>query len=220
MSRRRIVLAATAALAIAAPSALAAADQSFELTATAPTAKWEGAAQVTRGAPVYDETSRTALGCDTPARPCDDVLLKVTEAGKLAIKVEGAAAAAGTTDVDLYVYKSDAEGTEGEKLATAANSGPDATSVKVTPGYYLARVDYYNAYGAGYAGSATLSGFAAPVAPVTAAPVAPPPAPAAPASTTTTKKPSKRAACIKKAKKIKNKRKRAKAVKRCKTRRS
>jgi uncharacterized protein (DUF2141 family) len=216
MSRRRIAL-ATTALALAATPALAAPDQTFELTAAAPTTKWEGPAQTTHGAPLYQEDARTAIPCDTPSRPCDDVLLKVGETGKLTVKVEGTEDLDGTTDVDLYIYKSDAEGAEGDKLATAAASGPDTATVKVTPGYYLARADYYHAENGGYAGEAKLSGFAtapAPVAPVTA------PAPA-PTTAEGTPKPAqrttgKRAKCMKKAKKIKNKRKRAKAVKRSK----
>ena len=42
------------------------------------------------GAPLYDEAARRAIPCDAgPARPCEDVLFKVEEAGKFASKVDG-----------------------------------------------------------------------------------------------------------------------------------
>ena len=214
------LLIALAVLAVLAVPAIAA-DHDITLSAATPTAQWEGAAEVSHGAPLFNEDARTAVPCDSgPARPCETVLFKVTEAGKFTASVEGAEGTGGTTDVDLYLYKSDESGAPGEKLATAAASGPDSVTVaKATPGYYLLEVDYYHGYNSGYTGKVKFTPAAPPAAPAppATAPAAPATAPA-PATPSGTAKPhgSKKAACQKKAKKIKNSKKRAKALKKCK----
>ena len=209
-------LALTAALmllALIAAPALAA-DHEATLASGATKFEWEGAADISRGAPLYNEDARTAIPCGSPvARPCEEILLELAEDGKLTVKVEGVEGTGGTTDVDLYLYASDASGAPGEKLGVAAASGPDSVTVsKAKAGHYLAVVDYYHAYNSGYKGVAT---FAPAVQPVEAPAVTTPPAPTTtPASKQPAKKSSK-AACKKKARKIKNKRKRKKALRRC-----
>ena len=222
------LLIAIGVLAVSAVPAYAAADHQFTLSAATPAFEWEGAPEVSRGAPLYSEDARTATPCDSgPARPCEDVLFKVTEAGKFTVTVEGLEGTGGTTDADLYLYKSDESGAVGEKIGSAAANGPDSvTYAKAVPGYYLAQVDYYHSYNSGYKGKVkfTSSVPAAAPAPATTPPppaAAPEPAAAPPSTPAGTpkphgKKPSKRAACQKKAKKIKNKKKRAKALKKCK----
>ena len=209
------LLTALALLAVCAVPALAA-DHDITLSAATPTAEWEGAAQVSHGAPLYNEDARTAGPCGAPNRPCETVLFKVTEPGKFTASVEGLEGTGGTTDVDLYLYKSDESGAPGEKLATAAASGPDSvTAAKAQPGYYLLEVDYYHGYNSGYKGKVKFTSAAPPAAP----PATTPPVTTAPPTTPAgTPKPrtSKKAACQKKAKKIKNKKKRAKALKKCK----
>jgi hypothetical protein len=209
------LLTAFAILAVCAVPALAA-DHDITLSAATPTAEWEGAAQISHGPPLYDEPSRTAIPCGAPNRPCETVLFKVVEPGKFTASVEGLEGTGGTTDVDLYLYKSDESGAPGEKLATAAASGPDSvTAAKATPGYYLIEVDYYHGYNAGYKGKVKFTSSApAPAAPPATTPAVTPAAPT-PAGTPKPRT-SKKAACQKKAKKIKNKKKRAKALKKCK----
>jgi hypothetical protein len=210
------LLTAFAILAVCAVPALAA-DHDITLSAATSTAEWEGAAQVSHGAPLYNEDARTAVPCGSgPARPCETVLFKVAEPGKFTASVEGLEGTGGTTDVDLYLYKSDESGAPGEKLATAAASGPDSvTATKAVPGYYLLEVDYYHGYNSGYKGKVKFTSAAPPAAPAPA--TAPPVTPAAPTPAGTPKpRGSKKAACQKKAKKIKNKKKRAKALKKCK----
>ena len=211
--RRLAITTAAATVALAAPAA--AADHQFAMSPATPNASWEGAEQTTHGLPLYVEEARTAVPCGTPgARPCEEVLFKVDVAGKLLIKVSGAPDLEGETDPDLYVYKSDDAGTMGEPQGSSAVSGPDTVTVKVTPGFYLAQVDYYHAEQGGYFGEAKLSGFAAPVEPVTIAPVATAPAPATPAAAPAPAA-KKKSSCKAKAKKIKNAKKRKKALKKC-----
>ena len=210
------LLSALALLAVCAVPALAA-DHDITLSAATPTAEWEGAAQISHGPPLYDEASRTAIPCGTPNRPCETVLFKVTEPGKFTASVEGLEGTGGTTDVDLYLYKSDESGAPGEKLATAAASGNDSvTAAKAVPGYYLLEVDYYHSFNSGYAGKVKFTSSAPAAAPAPAPAVTTPPA-APPTTAEGTPKPrtSKKAACQKKAKKIKNKKKRKKALKKC-----
>ena len=209
------LLIALALLAVCAVPALAA-DHDITLSAATPTAEWEGAAQISHGPPLYDEASRTAIPCGAPNRPCETVLFKVTEPGKFTASVEGIEGTGGTTDVDLYLYKSDESGAPGEKLATAAASGPDSvTAAKAVPGSYLIEVDYYHGYNSGYKGKVKFTSAAPPAAPTTTAPPVTTPPPAT-AEGTPKPRTSKKAACQKKAKKIKNKKKRAKALKKCK----
>ena len=198
-----------------------AADQQFTLSAATPAFTWEGAADISRGLPLYDEAARTAIPCDAgPARPCEEVLFKVEEAGKFTATVEGLEGTGGTTDVDAYLYKSDESGAAGEKIASAAANGPDSvTAPKATPGFYLLVVDYYHSYNSGYAGKVKFTPAVPPAAatPVVAAPApAPAAAPSKPKPTAKQKLAAKKKACSKKAKKIKNSKKRSKALKRCK----
>jgi hypothetical protein len=194
-------------------------DQQFQLSAATPKFEWEGQPDVARGSPANDEDTRSQIPCDSPiARPCEEILFKLPEAGKLTATVEGEAGVAQTTDVDAYLYKSDESGAQGEKLASGSAAGPDTvTFAKATPGFYLLVVDYYNAYNSGYKGVAKFTPAAVPVVAAAPAPVVIAPAPAAveakaPAAKTKT---SKKAACTKKAKKIKNAKKRKAALKRC-----
>jgi hypothetical protein len=216
MPRRILIVAA--ALTCAAEAPALAADREVALSAATTKYEWEGAAKVSRGAPVYDEAARTSIPCGTgPARECEETLIKLTEPGKLTVKVDGLAGTGGTTDVDLYVYASDEKGAQGDKLGSSAANGADAVTVtKAKPGYYLAVADYYHSYSSGYKGVATFlpSTPPAPVAAPAPPPVAAPASAPAPQSKPA-KKASKKAACQKKAKKIKNAKKRKAALKKC-----
>ena len=212
------LLIALALLAVCAVPAFAADhDHDITLSSAKTTAEWEGAPHISRGIPVYDEAARTAIPCGAgPARECEEVLFNVTEAGKFTATVEGLEGTGGTTDVDAYLYQSDASGAQGEKIASAAANGPDSvTAPKAAPGYYLLVVDYYHSYNSAYKGKVKFTPAAPPAAPAPPPAATTPPAPSTPAGTAKPRT-SKKAACQKKAKKIKNKRKRAKAMKKCK----
>ena len=215
MTRRRLAAAVLATCAIAAAPALAAPEHSTVIGVDKPKFEWTGAVQVSAGVP---NGVRESIPCKTPVlRACEDVLFEVKDAGKLVIKVDGGPGGPPNDDVDLYVYKSDRDGTAGEQVHAGVAIGPDTASLKVVPGYYLAQVDYYRAKASGYTGVATFTGAAPPAPAVPAVPAVAPAQPAQPkpASSDAAKRKAKLKKCQKAAKKIKNSAKRKKALKRC-----
>jgi hypothetical protein len=215
MNRRRIAAAVLATCALAATPALAAPEHTTVIGVDKPKFEWTGAVQVSAGVP---NGVRESIPCKTPVlRACEDVLFEVKDAGKLTIKVDGGPGGPPEDDVDLYVYKSDKDGTAGDQIHAGVAVGPDSASLKVVPGYYLAQVDYYRAKASGYTGVATFAGAvaAAPV-PAVQAPAVSQPAPAAkPKPTAADRRKAKLRKCQKAAKKIKSSAKRKKALKRC-----
>jgi hypothetical protein len=155
--RRLHLLIAAAALLLAAgvaAVAFAAPNRTGTLSAASTTYSWDGGPL--SGAVVLVED--------------DDTLLKLDAGGDLAVAIEGPGD--GLTDLDLYLYASDASGTQGKELKSAA-TGSDSEKVSVTglePGYYLARTESFTALKAMYKGKATLtpSGPAAAPGPVAA----------------------------------------------------
>lgn len=217
ISRRRLAALVLCACALIAVPALAAPDHSAVLSNDVTKFDWQGAVQVSAGVPV---DARTGVPCKTPgARPCEDVLFDIKDAGKLTVKVDGGPGGPPNDDVDLYLYKSDSAGAPGDEIGSGVAGGPDAVVAKVVPGFYLARVDYYRAKGSGYTGTATFAGSAPAVTPP--APTVESPAVGTPASKPAKKKQSaaaKRKAALKKCKKAARKKKgakRKKALKRC-----
>jgi hypothetical protein len=215
----RILLAAAALVCAAVAPALAA-DREATLSSSATKYEWEGAPHLSRGAPLYNETARTSIPCGSgPARECEETLIRLTEPGKLTVKVDGLPGTGGTTDVDLYLYASDDKGTQGDKLGSSAANGPDTVTVtKAKAGYYLAVADYYHSYESGYKGVATFVSSTPPPpppAPPVAEPAAAPAPQPAPQSQPAKKKPSAKAACQKRAKKIKSAKTRRAALKKC-----
>lgn len=212
----RIAAIAVGVCALVAVPALAAPDQTAVLSAATPKFEWDGAVSVSAGVP---NGVRESIPCKTPgARPCEDVLLEVKDAGKLTVKVDGGPGGPPEDDVDVTLYESDKSGAAGKQLAQGIAAGPDQVSAKVVPGYYLAQVEYYRAKGSAYHGVATLAATPAAVTPVVV-PVTPPavsaPAPAANSKPAPAGKKNAAKKCKKAAKKIKNASKRKKALKRC-----
>ena len=149
----------TAVLALVpAGSALAAPpDKQATLNSTNPTYNWSG----TGSGVVFTSTVGNKVGCNPVAFYCDFVLVKTDEPGDMVFNT-------GTTDqslvdIDLHVYDSDADGTQGE-LWGESTGGTPAESVAITDapaGYWLVKVDYY--LGAGtYNGTATFTPTATP----------------------------------------------------------
>ena len=224
MHRTSIILLTAVALTLtASTSALAAPDHSFALNGTEPPATWQGAPQTTMGGPFYVAPVRDAIPCRTPAaRPCEEVLLDVRASGRLTVAVEGAA----DTDVDLFLYESDAAGSRGDLITADPQDGPEKLTIAARPGHYLAVVDYYRAINSDYSGSAQLQG--PPAVPPDPPPVAAAPpgseggttptstAPGQPARTTpSSKRTSRRKACLKKAKRVRSAKRRKRAIRRC-----
>jgi hypothetical protein len=215
------------AAALLAATAFAAPKHNGTVSSAAPTFAWEGGPGNGSGQGV------AAMRCQPAVYECEDTLIEVKNPGDLFAEVKGGD---GANDLDVAIYKSDAQGTtdsppnadnpDVEDVSTGKDS--KTTLKKVTPGFYVVRVRIFDGIQAKWTGAATLKGAAATPAPTTpnTAPSTPPstqPAPTtqpAPQSQPPAKtKPAakeRRNACKKKAKKIKNKRKRAKAMKRCK----
>lgn len=221
-----LVVAATLAL----PGTAAAADGT--LSKDAPTFAWDGGPGSGHAVSTPEGAVGTFIfGCGAPVPnfyDCEATLLEVKEKGDLKVAID---AASEDSDLDLYLFKSNAEGeydeTEDEPIAMQADGETDE-SVKVAgiePGFYVAHVEFWSGLQETYKGSAEMSGFPVetqPVTPVVAPPAPPaqtqqappPPPPAQPVAAK--KKPSKRAACMKKAKKVKKAKARKRAVKKCK----
>ncbi|MCW2992174.1 MAG: hypothetical protein JWM73_2768 [Solirubrobacterales bacterium] len=92
------------------------------------------------GAGVSD--AQDVIGC--PAVNCDYTLIHVADAGILTLTTGTAVPT--LVDADVHVLASNADGAEGEEVASATNFTPAETVVtEVDPGYYLMRVDYTGA---------------------------------------------------------------------------
>jgi len=153
-SLRKILPLAAAAAVVAAAVATAEPARTIPLSASAPLQAWEAGPFDSGGTPVINPAPRCSA-----AKPCDDNLIKVEDAGTLAVDVKST----GTEpDVDLYLYESDATGKEGKELAVSDEVSPDEkVSKAVKPGFYLARVIVYAGLDVMYKGKAELKGAAA-----------------------------------------------------------
>jgi len=164
--KRLIVLAATAA-ALLAPSAASAQspDRTVELSQTAPLATWEGEKTSGAGA-LYLAAASRCTGQD-PYK-CDETLINVT-GGPTPLALETIKQKG--QDFDLYVYESNAQGTQLAPAGASLEEGDVAEKVIVdaAEGYYLAVIHYWAVENAAAQGKATLTKFAA---------AAPKPAPA------------------------------------------
>jgi hypothetical protein len=71
---------------------------------------------------------------------CDYTLVQVSDVGSITVTTSNATPT--MADADVHVFASDADGTEGDEVASATNFTPNETAVtEVDPGYYLVRVD-------------------------------------------------------------------------------
>jgi hypothetical protein len=257
-SARGTVAAFAGVLALAVPGAAQADTKRLNTTlnAATPAFAWEGTGS---GASMYgfnnpvDDSALvppTDTNCEDPAH-CEEVLINLEAKGDLYVSVEmdepitdpliGFLA---YPDFDVYLYKSNDKGEvaeDAEPVGSAATiAGKEEFTVKnLEPGFYLLKVNPFEAFEDAYKGEAKLSNIAAgeptpePQATSTPEPAASPsPAPeqpqqpaaqpqqqpqqqpaGEPAASKKKKKPV--AACKAKAKKVKNAKKRKAAMKRC-----
>ncbi len=153
MRIRTLALATTAAALTITGAAQAAPNRTGTLSGPGAEYKWDGgpisgAAATTD---VYD-----ALGCTPGLIECDDTLLKVDTAGSLTIKTGDASASA--VDMDLFVYQSDASGTQGKLLKSSGGTDVnESTNFDADPGYYLVRMEAATSAQGTYKGTATLA---------------------------------------------------------------
>ena len=155
MSLRTFSAATVAAVLLSASTAAAAPDR----TATAPLSKdgdkytWSTDAKT--GAVYGSPVSNYVPAC-SPLFSCDSTLIQVGEHDTpldLIVDIVGVGTDVGgqntMKDVDVHVYTSDKDGTEGELLVEGTSGNP-AESVyigEVQPGYYLIYVDWFTGYG-------------------------------------------------------------------------
>lgn len=144
-------------LAALAPAAAQAADREGTITAVGGTFAWTGL-DLTGASVTGDVTDAT--GC-LPMQ-CDDTLLHVKTAGDLTVKIGEAAATA--SDLDLYLFATNANGTATDSLGSSAGGTAEEMIVKkgLDPGNYLVHVVAAVALMGNYKGTATL---AAPTGP-------------------------------------------------------
>jgi hypothetical protein len=153
MTRRRAILLIAASLGtLATATAIAAPDHTGTVTAGAPAFTWEGG-------PISGSLATTDVylnvPCDAPGNDCDDTLLNVSVSGggtaQGSVKITGPA----NTDLDLFVYRSDANGEPGAFVKSSAGStANEQVTFEVDPGYYLVRVYAATAAAATYKGEA------------------------------------------------------------------
>jgi Bacterial pre-peptidase C-terminal domain len=141
MTRRRLLIPVTGLLvALGAVVALAAPNQSANVAAGGPAYTWQSRAL--HGA-LSDADAYTAAPCNVPGNDCDDTLINVT--------TSGGATAQGTVtidgpdgnghDLDLYVYKSNADAEAGAFVRSSTSGTADEqVTFDADPGYYLIRV--------------------------------------------------------------------------------
>jgi hypothetical protein len=164
----RLFLAAVTAAGVLVPaaSALAAADHTGTLDSTNTTFAWDSklGTGLTTLSNFHDK-----IPCGTPvAHDCDFTLLHVVGAGTVDVANKGTSPNA--VDTDLYVYDSDADGTQGDLEGTSAQGSPTPNEEVVfdtisDDGYYLVEIDYTDNLdaGGGVHGTATFT----PAPPVT-----------------------------------------------------
>jgi hypothetical protein len=155
MTRRRAILLIAASLAtLATATAIAAPDHTGTVVTGGPAFTWEGG-------PISGSLATTDVylnvPCDAPGNDCDDTLLNVSVSGggtaQGSVKITGPA----NTDLDLFVYRSDANGEPGAFVKSSAGStANEQVTFEVDPGYYLVRVYAATAAAASYKGEATV----------------------------------------------------------------
>jgi hypothetical protein len=166
MNRTLIALATAGALVIAPAAANAATGGTASLDKAF---KWSGGPGQGLYLPSLMDISGAADSGDyqcTDYQECDDTLVKVEEAGNdLTVTLTGAAGDTpelpelGGVDLDMFVYKSDKNGTVGENLggSTSATANETVLLPGVEAGYYLVRVVFYQAVNATFDAKAELT---------------------------------------------------------------
>jgi hypothetical protein len=156
MSLRMFTAAALVAAALPVASAAAAPDR----TGATPLAKdgdkytWTSADNF--GAVYGDPVAPKAPHC-TPIFACDATLIQVGPHPDTPLDLQADIVGTGQDlggnntlkDVDLHVYKSDKDGTQGELLGESTSANPSETVLlsDIQPGYYLLLTDWYLGYG-------------------------------------------------------------------------
>jgi hypothetical protein len=157
-----------AAFAIAPAGAVAAPDREASLSGEGATTTWTS--EVGTGA-VYTSNVADRVPACSPAFSCDQTLIQTDRYGNLDVSIAGKGVNDQDTlkDIDLHVFISNADGTQGELLQEGTSAAPSESVVieDLPAGYYLVYVDWYLGAGS-FDGTATLA------APTTPDPAEPP----------------------------------------------
>jgi hypothetical protein len=136
--RLATTLAALGSVILLAVPSSAAPDRSFTLSSDARSASWSS--PVNAGSYVYAvAAAEPPLRC---AQDCDETLLRLTRTGTLRLDVtaRGPLTAPDVTYLHLIVYRSDAKGSRGKELGSAATPSAHLTLRNLPAGFYLAEV--------------------------------------------------------------------------------
>jgi hypothetical protein len=152
MSSNLARVAALAAAAIALSASPAHAEPDGTLSSAEP--KYEFAGGPGNGA-VYTSDVSSRVPCNPVIFQCDTFLVQTEEdAADVVFSIAGEGD--NTKDIDLHVYTSDAEGTQGDLIGeSVSNTANETVSIgESEAGYYLVVVDYYLAVLGTYTGTA------------------------------------------------------------------
>jgi hypothetical protein len=146
---RLAVLTAAIALLPASTALAAPPEKQATLTSTSPSYNWSG----TGSGFVLTSAVGNRIGCNPGLFYCDFVLVKTEELGSLVFTTGSTDKS--LVDVDLHVYESDADGTQGDLWGESTGGSPaEAVALTDAPaGYWLVKVDYYAGAGT-YQGTA------------------------------------------------------------------
>ena len=158
----RVLIAVGAVLALVGGAASAAPARSTTLDTATQKFEWsDGPELFPMGT---NATEPPVAMCEEPGFPCDETLIQLTEAnGKLKIVTtadEGLPDGVRyRPDIDIYLYKSDANGTVGAEVARSETPERIETIQvnKAAAGYYLLRVAYWSGINVSYNGVATFT---------------------------------------------------------------
>jgi hypothetical protein len=143
----------TALVLAAPPIAAGAPARNATLSAASPTFAWEDGPRDGAGSDVANPLPM----CTDPGFYCDETLLKLEAVGTLEVRADASGEV--RPDIDLYLYRSDAQGAAGRQVKISETPNPDERIVveEIEPGYYLVRAAYYSGINVTYKGTATLS---------------------------------------------------------------
>lgn len=140
MTRIAALLTVACCLALA-TVAFAEADRQVAFDETTTKLEWSGTGS---GAGLPGPVAFQPTACDEPGHDCDYTLVHAKVPGTLLVTLTPEAG----VDVDLFVIRSDSKGSDNDDQLASSTSildAPEEVSVKLKPGFFLIRADFYTA---------------------------------------------------------------------------
>ncbi|MDX6664188.1 MAG: hypothetical protein QOG68_394, partial [Solirubrobacteraceae bacterium] len=95
------------------------------------------------------------VACTQVIQSCDFTLIDLVDPGTLTVSTSSTDKT--LVDLDLHLYTSDADGTQGDSLGDSTGGSPtESISQDLDPGYYLVKADWFAGAGA-YEGTASFA---------------------------------------------------------------